>query len=244
MKPRNVGYNFSKTKTMEHILYLSTIFFLTSCASTPEKKLAKQQVDTIADAAPWADEYVNKYLAHHKDRLTEAEGKPLTFVKEISVRNDRTYAIVKIGHRFENRYVTAQSIFIDSLTKEVYEYDSANDSLILWEALSNVSHKTSEIPADGTYRFDVAFAEFQGKSMGEKVTVVIKGETIQIIYEGDGQLSQIKKGTVINEGKLIKHKKGVWIIGKHAADAQLDEIGGCTDGPAIIDFKAKKYWMC
>lgn len=51
----------------------------------------------------------------------------------------------------------------------------------------------SELPADGKYRYDIAFSEWDGDSMGEKVTVVIKGDSIKIIYEGDGQLSLAKK---------------------------------------------------
>jgi hypothetical protein len=100
------------------------------------------------------------------------------------------------------------------------------------------------IPPDGTYRFDVAFAEWEGKSMGEKVTVVIKGDSIKVVYEGDGNLTNAKKGDVFSKGILLKHKKGVWIIGKSKSDAQVDEIGGCSGGPTVIDFKGRKYWMC
>jgi hypothetical protein len=100
------------------------------------------------------------------------------------------------------------------------------------------------IPPDGTYRFDVAFAEWEGKSMGEKVTVVIKGDSIKVVYEGDGNLTNAKKGDVFSKGILLKHKTGVWIIGKSKSDAQVDEIGGCSGGPTTIDFKSRKYWMC
>ena len=100
------------------------------------------------------------------------------------------------------------------------------------------------IPPDGTYRFDIAFAEWEGKSMGEKVTVVINSDSIRIIYEGDGNLTNAKKGDVFDQGKIMKHKTGVWVIGKSKSDAQADEIGGCSGGPAVIDFKGRKYWMC
>ena len=100
------------------------------------------------------------------------------------------------------------------------------------------------IPPDGTYRFDVAFAEWEGKSMGQKVTVVINGDSIRIIYEGDGSLTNAKKGDVFDQGKIMKHKTGVWIIGKSKSDAEADEIGGCSGGPTLIDFKGRKYWMC
>src|SRR5690606_30199046 len=108
--------------------------------------------------------------------------------------NKRNYALVKIGHSFESRYVTDQWIFVDSLTKEIYEYDLANDSLILWEEFTRIDNKSNEILPNGKYRFDIAFAEWEGKSMGEKVTVVINDNSIKIIYEGDGQLTQTKKG--------------------------------------------------
>lgn len=102
----------------------------------------------------------------------------------------------------------------------------------------------SELPADGKYRYEVAFAEWDGKSMGEKVTIVIKGDSIQVIYEGDGQLSLAKKGDILDSGIIRKHKSGNWIISQKDDDIYLDEYGGCTGGPSVIDFKKKKYWMC
>jgi hypothetical protein len=128
--------------------------------------------------------------------------------------------------------------------KEIFEYDVINDSLILWKANSENDQLADTIPPDGTYRFDVAFAEWEGKSMGEKVTVVIKGDSIKVVYEGDGNLTNAKKGDVLDQGKIMKHKTGVWIIGKSKSDAQVDKIGGCSGGPTIVDFKSRKYWMC
>lgn len=104
--------------------------------------------------------------------------------------------------------------------------------------------KSDNIPSDGKYRYDIAFAEWGGKSMGEKVTVIIKEGTIKIIYEGDGQLTLTKKGEIIDEGKILKHKSGVWIIGTDEKDVNIEEVGGCSDGPRIIDFEKMKFWMC
>ncbi len=104
--------------------------------------------------------------------------------------------------------------------------------------------KSDNIPTDGKYRYDVAFAEWGGKSMGEKVTVIIKEGTIKIIYEGDGQMILKAKGEIIDEGKILKHKSGVWIIGTDGKDVNTEEVGGCSDGPRIIDFEKMKFWMC
>jgi len=109
---------------------------------------------------------------------------------------------------------------------------------------SDYENDSNEIFPNGRYRFDIAFAEWQGKSMGEKVTVVINRDSIKVIYEGDGQLALTRKGEVIDQGQIIKHKSGEWIISNEPGDKELDEVGGCTGGPAIIDFKNKKYWMC
>jgi hypothetical protein len=78
--------------------------------------------------------------------------------------------------------------------------------------------------------------------MGEKVTVVIKGDSIKVVYEGDGNLTNAKKGDVFSKGILLKHKTGVWIIGKSKSDAQVDEIGGCSGGPTTIDVESWNYF--
>jgi len=112
------------------------------------------------------------------------------------------------------------------------------------ETFDQINRAADTIPPDGTYRYDIAFAEWDGKTMNEKVAVEIKGDSVKVIYEGDGQLSGIKKGEVLDEGILKKHKSGPWIITHTESDVELDEIGGCTGGPAIIDLEGKKYWMC
>jgi len=106
------------------------------------------------------------------------------------------------------------------------------------------SQDFGEIPPDGSYVFDIAFAEWDGKSMGEKVTIVIEGNYIQVIYEGNGNLTLTKAGEIIDEGQILKHTSGAWIITSNNTDIHLEEVGGCTDGPRIIDFKNKKFWMC
>ena len=100
------------------------------------------------------------------------------------------------------------------------------------------------IPADGTYRYDVAFAEWQGKSMGVYVSVRIEGEQIEVIYEGGGNIPGLEQGTILDEGMLRKHKSGRWIIVQEESEVQAEEVGGCTDGPSVIDFENQKFWMC
>ena len=99
-------------------------------------------------------------------------------------------------------------------------------------------------PKDGTYTYFIAFEEWQGKSLNATCTVQIKGDSIKIINNGTGNLSG-KKGDIIDEGILMKHTKtGKWIIGHNVKDKDAKEIGGCSNGPAIIDCKQKKFWSC
>ncbi|MBK7764313.1 MAG: hypothetical protein IPI46_13370 [Bacteroidetes bacterium] len=203
-----------------------------------------EKITTIPEVALWADEYIIKYLQCNKERLAEFDGQPLTYIKETIERNERNYVKVKIGRNFKHRYVTNQWIFVDSLTKEIYEYDTTNDSLLRWDEFAKIDTQSNEILPNGKYRFDIAFAEWEGISMGEKVIIVIQNNSIKVIYEGDGHLTLVKKGDILDQGIIMKHKTGVWIIAKNQSDTQLDEIGGCSDGPTIIDFKNKKYWMC
>jgi hypothetical protein len=99
-------------------------------------------------------------------------------------------------------------------------------------------------PENGTYTYSIAFAEWDGKSLGATCTVVIKGDSIKVIHNGKVNLTG-KKGDIIDEGIIMKHKKtGKWIIAHDKKDKDAEEIGGCSDGPSIIDFKRKRFWSC
>lgn len=99
-------------------------------------------------------------------------------------------------------------------------------------------------PRNGTYTYAVAFAEWQGKSLGATCTVVIRGDSIKVIHNGTGRLSG-KKGDILDRGILLQHQPtGKWIIGHSPQDKNAKEIGGCSDGPAVIDLKNKKWWTC
>jgi hypothetical protein len=101
-----------------------------------------------------------------------------------------------------------------------------------------------QIPNDGIYTYKIAFAEWNGKSLGASCTVIIKGNNIKIIHNGKGNLSG-KKGGIIDKGIIMRHlKTGKYIIGHKLSDMQAMEIGGCSDGPAIIDFKKRICWLC
>lgn len=103
---------------------------------------------------------------------------------------------------------------------------------------------TAQQPKDGVYTYKIAFAEWGGKSQGATCTVIIKGNHIKVVHNGKSTLSGTK-GEIIAEGTIMKHRKtGKWIIGRTAKDKDAKEIGGCSDGPQVIDFVKKIFWTC
>ena len=103
---------------------------------------------------------------------------------------------------------------------------------------------TSQKPKDGVYTYTIADEEYGGKSLGATCTVIIKGDSIKIVHNGKGNLTG-EKGDILDEGIIMKHKNsGKWIIGHHPKDIYAKEIGGCSEGPSIIDFKHKIWRSC
>lgn len=101
----------------------------------------------------------------------------------------------------------------------------------------------AQIPKSGIYTYRIAFAEWQGKSLGATCTVIIKNDRITVLNNGKANLSG-KKGDIIEQGIIMQHiKTGKWIIGHSKKDKAAPEIGGCSDGPIEIDFKRRKVLM-
>jgi len=99
-------------------------------------------------------------------------------------------------------------------------------------------------PKDGTYTYAIAWAEWGGKSLGATCTVIIKGDSIKVVHNGKTNVTG-KKGDIYAQGIIMKHTKtGKWIIGNSKKDKDAKEIGGCSEGPSVIDFKNKKFWSC
>jgi hypothetical protein len=88
----------------------------------------------------------------------------------------------------------------------------------------NLGH--SQVPKSGTYFYFIRYAESPSlKNSKADCKIIIDGRKIKVFYLG-GTLSNIKKGAIIDEGILVKHKSGKWIIAKKESDVDIDEIGG------------------
>jgi len=119
-------------------------------------------------------------------------------------------------------------------------------SLIMGALLLLSKHPQSEVPVNGTYTYEAVFAEWGGKSLGDEIIVVVEdGHAALLISENSNAVWMgAKPGDLWEEGTLRKHKSGVWIISNDKSDVNLDEIGGCTGGPLILDFEKRTIEMC
>lgn len=110
----------------------------------------------------------------------------------------------------------------------LYCYDTSN-------------YQSSNYLKEGTYKYKLISVEYGWKKMAD-VKVVILKNTIKVIYYGKGNLSA-KKGEIIFEGLLLKHKSGRWILASKKEDINAKDIGGCTEIP-IINPKFKTIEWC
>lgn len=84
----------------------------------------------------WADSLIIGYINRTDNEMiqaTRSDSIPIEWMFDRTEQTDSAkYLVFQLGHSFEHKYITDGWLYIDSLTKAVYEYDIANDSLIKW----------------------------------------------------------------------------------------------------------------
>jgi hypothetical protein len=95
--------------------------------------------------------------------------------------------------------------------------------------------------ASGQYKFEHRFAE-QPNMKSIPLLAVIKGRKIALINQ---TRSKVFPYGNIADGTLMWHAASKqWIIGSSKADRTAPYVGGCSDGPDVVDLKRKIYWTC
>ena len=95
--------------------------------------------------------------------------------------------------------------------------------------------------APGVYQFQQRFAEHPSMQ-GAELKATIEGHRNELVNEGD---SKVFPRGLVEKGILHWHARtGQWIIVSGPGDAGADEVGGCSDGPTVIDLVARIYWTC
>jgi len=95
--------------------------------------------------------------------------------------------------------------------------------------------------ADGEYAFTFKDAEF---SHLEGYDLLVKISKYHIVVINQHEDKVMPKG-VIDEGELKFHVgSNQWIISTEESDIFAEEVGGCSDGPTVVDLVNKIYWFC
>ncbi|MCW3104683.1 MAG: hypothetical protein JWO09_3123 [Bacteroidetes bacterium] len=133
---------------MQKLIFLLTLGFLTlSCGETdtkPGDNEAPASTNDLRDKkVNWYEELMINYISKSDNELIKLSRKnPAIKIEWLLDRVENTdtakYLIFHIGHDVTDdantnmRFVTDGWVYIDSLTRKLYEYDVANDSLMEW----------------------------------------------------------------------------------------------------------------
>jgi hypothetical protein len=84
----------------------------------------------------WADSLITGYINQSDNQFIKMARKDRMSIESMFDRTEVTdtakYFVFQIGHSFEYKYITDMWLYIDSVTRNIYEYDVAKDSLIRW----------------------------------------------------------------------------------------------------------------
>lgn len=106
------------------------------------------------------------------------------------------------------------------------------------------SVKAVELPiADGDYIFTHKYAEAEQSSI-KSINLLVKISGHHIVVINSDRFEVFPEG-VLEEGILMWHTKSQqWIIGSSPSDKEVLDVGGCSDGPTVVDLEKRIYWTC
>ena len=142
--------------------------------------------------------------------------------------------IVLIGGKF---WIDSKSRENSSVKLAPYSKDVQNN--VDTKNADSISNTWNDIP-QGTFIYELYFAEFGGRISNSECQITIIGNEITVEQT---KSTNLKGDKIIFTGLVIKHKSGSWILAKSLNDRNAEEIGGCTDFP-IIDFVKKIIEWC
>jgi hypothetical protein len=106
---------------------------------TSKINLANNHSDTLKN---WTDSLIKNYINYSDNKLIRLALKDKIseewLFDQIIKTDTAKYFVFQIGHdvidsgETNKRFITDSWIYIDSLTKKIYEYDLPNDRLIKW----------------------------------------------------------------------------------------------------------------
>ena len=110
---------------------------------TTSKEILKSETKTESKIQDWYDGLIADYIKKSDNKLIKMSLKNNERIEWLLDRTEKTdstnYYIFNIGQDVseedgtEPRFVSVGWIYIDSISKKIYEYDLPNDSLIVWK---------------------------------------------------------------------------------------------------------------
>ncbi|KGQ20260.1 hypothetical protein LF41_796 [Lysobacter dokdonensis DS-58] len=108
-------------------------------------------------------------------------------------------------------------------------------------ALQAASAAPARPIADGDYTFHHRFAEHPFIPSVDMQASIRAGR----ITITNPSPSAALPGGVIADGRLLWNAHASqWIIALFPADSEATEVGGCSDGPEVVDLEKRIYWTC
>jgi hypothetical protein len=140
----------SKATTSKwRVLLLTFVFATAGCGQTGKKsseiKSATNSVDNHSNQqVNWYDALIMNHIKKSDNPLIKSSRQDTAIriewlLDRIENSDTAKYLIFNVGHELVDegntnpRFVTDGWVYIDSLTRKIYEYDLPNDSLIKWE---------------------------------------------------------------------------------------------------------------
>jgi hypothetical protein len=154
-------------------------------------------------------------------------------------------AVVKrlISERDGKAYLQTRSLCAgDALACGALEFESRDiNNKLLAESQARSGWVPKQPLATGRYEFQHRFAEHP-----DMKSIKLVGEIIDdhiVLTNADSE--EVFPFGVIDQGTLMWHAASQqWIIGTSDDDRTAEHVGGCSDGPSVIDLVKREYWTC
>ena len=113
--------------------------------------------------------------------------------------------------------------------------------IVLAAGATKAGERPSPTLPSGDYTFEHRFAEHPTIPSVALVARIDAGHITLVNEDASGVFDV----GVVAEGTLMWHaRSGRWIIAQQPSDREAIEVGGCSDGPEVIDLQQRIYWTC
>ncbi len=109
--------------------------YVISNNSISKTSLSKQ--DTVPSSKlTWVDSSIIDYIKNSNDELLKLNRNshiPEQWMLDTRYWRGKKYIVAEIGHDNKYRFVPDSWVYLDSLSRKIFVYDTINDTLIKWE---------------------------------------------------------------------------------------------------------------